>query len=678
MAEEKRPTIQEEAGLPSNWEPIDVAPIIPSQLQTPANSSGTSAPYVGSLPPSFQQNVDFAATARGGGNLPNLSLMPLGIQGNPSTNAAITSTAIKSVIVPPAAPQIPQIIEILSNVQVGTSYTVQTSDLDTLISMTNNAGGTVILPGPGSPFSFVQFKDFSGASHSQSVTFTNTAGNFMYLSVWIGVGLPGGLSVSDTNGNTWTLVDSTNDGGATGTANYYAPNIKGGSNTLTVSFVGGAAVMNAVVMEYSGISPAAPLDVHAFTLSGAGTTITTGFNNDLVIYSCPEADTETAAAPWTARYNTPSSFSGFQFGQDQIVASSGTVVNTLGATAPGVPNNFTQFIAAFKTAIAAPATGFEAGFFTYIENTGTGTFTVESTAQIDGSIQTFTLGPNQGVLVVYDGANWWTERGIGVPLPVGIGNGGTGRSTLTAHNVLLGEGTSPVGFAAPGTSGLPLASNGAAADPSFQTISAAIGLSNGASGTGAVILANGATFTGNPTFASQTGSGAVVLAVSPTLTGTAALPIITLSGKVTNYNSVATVSNGVPAEYATIDLTAQSANLGPSTLYAVPASGQGLYRVSAYVVLTTAGSISSVLPNVQIVYTDPDTNTSITIDATPILGVAGIGQTGALSANTVGTAASGVIVVSVKLSTTIQYQTVNYASVAAGMQYAIHLKLEAL
>lgn len=655
MAEEKRPTIQEEAGLPSNWEPIDVAPIVPSQLQTPANSSGTSTPYVGSLPPSFQQNVDFAATARGGGNLPNLSLMPLGIQGNPSTNAAITSTAIKSVIVPPAVPQIPQIIEILSNVQIGTSYTVQTSDLDTLISMTNNAGGTVILPGPGSPFSFVQFKDFSGTSHSQSAVVTNTANNFMYLSVWIGTGLPGGLSVSDTNGNSWILIDSTNDGGGTGTANYYAANIAGGSNTITVLFVGGAAVLNAVMMEYSGIALTSPLDVHAFTLSGAGTTITTGFNNDLLIYSCPEADTETASAPWTARYNTPSSFSGFQFGQDQIVASSGTVVNTLGATAPGVPNNFTQFIAAFKTAIAAPATGFEAGFFTYIENTGTGTFTVESTAQIDGSIQTFTLGPNQGVLVVYDGTNWWTERGIGIPLPVGVGSGGTGRATLTAHNVLLGEGTSPIGFAAPGTAGLPLASNGAAADPSFQTISAATGLSNGV-----------------------TGSGAVVLAASPTLTGTAALPIITLSGKVTNYNSVATVSNGVPAEYATIDLTAQSANLGPSTLYAVPASGQGLYRISAYVVLTTAGSVSSVLPNVQIVYTDPDTNTSITIDATPILGAAGIGQTGALSANTVGTVVSGVIVVNAKLSTTIQYQTVNYASVAAGMQYAIHLKLEAL
>jgi hypothetical protein len=53
--------------------------------------------------------------------------------------------------------------------------------------------------------------------------------------------------------------------------------------------------------------------------------------------------------------------------------------------------------------------------------------------------------------------------------PVGVASGGTGQNTLSAHNVLLGEGTSGVGFAAPGTAGQIMASNGAAVDPSFQT-----------------------------------------------------------------------------------------------------------------------------------------------------------------------------------------------------------------
>jgi hypothetical protein len=153
---------------------------------------------------------------------------------------------------------------------------------------------------------------------------------------------------------------------------------------------------------------------------------------------------------------------------------------------------------------------------------------------------------------------------------------------------------------------------------------------------------------------------------------------VSIAGLLSFYAGIATVSNGVPVEYAKVDLTAQSANISATTLYAVPTSGAGMYRISAYMVETTAGSISSTLPNVQIVFTDNDTGGSITIDATPILGVAGIGQTGALTANTVGTASSGVIVVNAKAGTNIQYQTVNYASNAAGMQYALHIKLEAL
>lgn len=41
-----------------------------------------------------------------------------------------------------------------------------------------------------------------------------------------------------------------------------------------------------------------------------------------------------------------------------------------------------------------------------------------------------------------------------------VGNGGTGRSTLTANNVILGNGSSAVNFVAPGTSGNILTSNG--------------------------------------------------------------------------------------------------------------------------------------------------------------------------------------------------------------------------
>lgn len=132
----------------------------------------------------------------------------------------------------------------------------------------------------------------------------------------------------------------------------------------------------------------------------------------------------------------------------------------------------------------------------------------------------------------------------------------------------------------------------------------------------------------------------------------------------------------ITTQAAQIDTTGLTANAGATTLYAVPSNAQGMYRISAYVTLTTAASVSSTLPNVQIVYTDPDSSATITMDATPVLGVAGIGQTGALTGNTVGLTSVGVIVVNAKLSTTIQYKTVNYASTAAGMAYSIHLRIE--
>lgn len=53
-------------------------------------------------------------------------------------------------------------------------------------------------------------------------------------------------------------------------------------------------------------------------------------------------------------------------------------------------------------------------------------------------------------------------------------NGGTGDSTLTAHGVLLGEGTGNVAFAGPSsTAGYVLTSNGASSDPTFQAAAAA-------------------------------------------------------------------------------------------------------------------------------------------------------------------------------------------------------------
>lgn len=64
---------------------------------------------------------------------------------------------------------------------------------------------------------------------------------------------------------------------------------------------------------------------------------------------------------------------------------------------------------------------------------------------------------------------------IDIAIPVAPAQGGTGATTLTAHGVVLGNGTSAVGVTGPGTSGQVLTSNGASADPTFQTITAGSG-----------------------------------------------------------------------------------------------------------------------------------------------------------------------------------------------------------
>jgi hypothetical protein len=58
-----------------------------------------------------------------------------------------------------------------------------------------------------------------------------------------------------------------------------------------------------------------------------------------------------------------------------------------------------------------------------------------------------------------------------ITVPVTAPNGGTGKTTLTAHGVLIGEGTAAVAITSAGASGQVLESGGASADPTWASIS---------------------------------------------------------------------------------------------------------------------------------------------------------------------------------------------------------------
>lgn len=118
-----------------------------------------------------------------------------------------------------------------------------------------------------------------------------------------------------------------------------------------------------------------------------------------------------------------------------------------------------------------------------------------------------------------------------------VGHGGTGDTTLTAHGVLVGEGSSAVSQVGPGSSGVPLLGAGGSADPAFGALSLA-----GGSGvvTGTLPVGNGGT---NAT--SFTAHGLVV-------------------GESSSLSSMAACGSGVPVLGAgsSADPTCSALNLG--------------------------------------------------------------------------------------------------------------------
>jgi hypothetical protein len=186
----------------------------------------------------------------------------------------------------------------------------------------------------------------------------------------------------------------------------------------------------------------------------------------------------------------------------------------------------------FRTAIGA---GTGNGTVTSVGGTGTvNGLTLTGTVTSSGSL---TLG---GTLT---GVNLTSQ--VTGTLPVA--NGGTGATTLTANNVILGNGTSAVQFVAPGTSGNILTSNGttwvsstpAASGSSLQAVASGA-LSNGST---VVINADGTVSVagilpeavGTPTVASFSGASSDVSATYDASTGRVAIA----------YRDVANAGQGV-------------------------------------------------------------------------------------------------------------------------------------
>lgn len=149
------------------------------------------------------------------------------------------------------------------------------------------------------------------------------------------------------------------------------------------------------------------------------------------------------------------------------------------------------------------------------------------------------------------------------------------------------------------------------------------------------------------------------------------LGILQTLGKLTSYNSIATVSNGIPSELATVDLTGQAAAISATTAYAVPASGAGMYRVSYVASITTVDGTSAVLGGAngfQVIYTDGDDSVVKTSNPTTVT---------VSAVNSTATSISGTLIANCKASTNLQY-AFGYTGVGGQMRYNLHIKVEAM
>ena len=142
-------------------------------------------------------------------------------------------------------------------------------------------------------------------------------------------------------------------------------------------------------------------------------------------------------------------------GTDANIGGNTTISGTLGVT--GVATFSATPIYSSLTASSAVATDASKNLVS-VANTGTGSNVLATSPTIDSATLTApALGtPISGVATNLTGLPLTT----GVTGVLGVTNGGTGLATLTANNVILGNGTSTPSFVAPGASGSILTSDG--------------------------------------------------------------------------------------------------------------------------------------------------------------------------------------------------------------------------
>lgn len=230
-------------------------------------------------------------------------------------------------------------------------------------------------------------------------------------------------------------------------------------------------------------------------------------------------------------------------------------------------------------------------------NTGDQTITLTGDVTGSGTGSFATTLKNTGTAGTYGQVTTDAQGRVTTGGTNDVAHGGTGAATLTAHAVLLGEGTSTLGFAAIGTSGRVLTDNGAGSDPSFTALATAqipanltkADITFNLDGGGVAIVAGGVWYLSNINFAGAITAWNLVADVS----GSVVIDVWKANA------AIPTVANTITASALPTLASAQSAFAGAITSWTTSIAAGDVFAFK----VNSAATVTKVSLTIQVTKT---------------------------------------------------------------------------